>query len=269
MFIAEIGINHNGDLVLAKQLIDMAIKSDCDVVKFQKRNLDLPQYYCSGKRETPWGEVDYMDYKKRIEFGKKEYDAIDKYCEGKIKWTASVWDLESLDFIMQYDIPFIKIPSAKITDLKLLEAIKKTKKPVVMSGGMSSAKEIDDAVEILKGNELTILWCNSSYPAKDKELDLNVIPELKRKYPFVKIGYSGHEEGISACIVAKVLGAEVFERHITLSKSMFGSDQSAIISYDQLYRLVRDIKKVEIWKGSKQLKIYKSEGVVRNKLRKN
>jgi len=268
--IAEIGINHNGDLQLAKNLIDIAYKSGCDVVKFQKRNPNVcvPKTYKNKIRETPWGEMTYLEYKHRIEFGKEEYDEIDKYCKSKsIDWTASVWDLDSLDFLVQYDIPFIKIPSAKITDIDLLNGTKETGIPVVMSLGMSTFTEIDTAVNMFKDTDLTLLWCNSSYPSKDNELDLNVIPKLQNLYPWARIGYSGHEEGISACIIAKVLGAEVFEKHITLSRSMWGTDQAASLVYDQLWRLVRDLKKVDVWKGTDSIKVYDSEKLLIEKLR--
>jgi N-acetylneuraminate synthase len=276
MIIAEIGINHNGELKNAKKLIDMAFLAGCDIVKFQKRNPDIcvPESYKNRIKNTPWGDMSYLEYKHKIEFGKEEYDEIDKYCKSKpIDWTASVWDLESLNFLTQYDIPFIKIPSAKITDIDLLNETRETGIPVVMSLGMSTLAEIDTAVNIitvkLDGNftDLTLLWCNSSYPSTDNELDLNVIPKLKNLYPWARIGYSGHEEGISACLIAKVLGAEVFEKHITLSRSMWGTDQAASLVYDQLWRLVRDLKKVDVWKGTDSIKVYDSEKFLIEKLR--
>jgi len=276
MIIAEIGINHNGELKNAKKLIDMAFLAGCDIVKFQKRNPDIcvPESYKNRIKNTPWGDMSYLEYKHKIEFGKEEYDEIDKYCKSKpIDWTASVWDLESLNFLTQYDIPFIKIPSAKITDIDLLNETRETGIPIVMSLGMSTLAEIDTAVNIitvkLDGNftDLTLLWCNSSYPSKDNELDLNVIPKLKIRYPWARIGYSGHEEGISACLIAKVLGAEVFEKHITLSRSMWGTDQAASLVYDQLWRLVRDLKKVDVWKGTDSIKVYNSEKLLMEKFR--
>jgi len=224
------------------------------------------------EKETPKGNMTYLEYKKMLEFGKEEYDEIDKYCKKVgIKWTASVWDIPSLEFVLQYTIPFIKIPSCKITDFELLEAIKKTKKPVVMSLGMSTPSEIEQAVDVFKKlkKDLVLLWCNSSYPAQDNELDLAVIKKLKEMYPEHTIGYSGHEEGISACIVAKTVGAEVFERHVTLSRCMWGTDQAASLVYDQLWRLVRDLKKVSLWLGSKDIMVYPSEQKVKYKLRSN
>ena len=272
MIIAEIGINHNGEMQIAKNLIDMAFLAGCDIVKFQKRNPDIcvPESYKNRIKNTPWGDMTYLEYKHRIEFGKEEYDEIDKYCKSKpIDWTASVWDLDSIDFLIQYDIPFIKIPSAKITDIDLLNGTRETGIPVVMSLGMSTFAEIDRAVNIFKWDphDLTLLWCNSSYPSKDNELDLNVIPKLKIRYPWARIGYSGHEEGISACLIAKVLGAKVFEKHITLSRSMWGTDQAASLVYDQLWRLVRDLKKVDVWKGTDSIKVYNSEKLLMEKFR--
>jgi N-acetylneuraminate synthase len=272
MIIAEIGINHNGELKNAKKLIDMAFLAGCDIVKFQKRNPDIcvPESYKNRIKITPWGDMSYLEYKHKIEFGKEEYDEIDKYCKSKpIDWTASVWDLESLNFLTQYDIPFIKIPSAKITDIDLLNETRETGIPVVMSLGMSTFTEIDRAVNIFKWDphDLILLWCNSSYPSKDNELDLNVIPKLKNLYPWARIGYSGHEEGISVCLIAKVLGAEVFEKHITLSRSMWGTDQAASLVYDQLWRLVRDLKKVDVWKGTDNIEVYNSEKLLMEKFR--
>ncbi|MDX9802353.1 MAG: N-acetylneuraminate synthase family protein, partial [Spirochaetia bacterium] len=219
---------------------------------------------------VPWRNepTTYLQYKIDMEFSKEEYDKIDAYCRKKdIKWAASVWDLDSLEFLKQYNIPFLKIPSALITNKKLLTACKESGKHVYMSTGMSSEKEIKEAVEIL-GKSLKMLFhCNSSYPAKDNELNLNYISVLKRNYPDVKIGYSGHEEGISACIVAGVLGAEAFERHITISRSNWGTDQGASLVFDQIYRLVRDLNKIDIWLGSAVKEVFSSEISIRNKLR--
>jgi N-acetylneuraminate synthase len=270
--ISEIGINHNGDLNIAKKLIDMAFLAGCDAVKFQKRNPDIcvPESYKNRIKSTPWGDMSYLEYKHKIEFGKKEYDEIDRYCKSKpIDWTASVWDLDSLKFLVQYDIPFIKVPSAKITDINLLNNVRETGIPTVMSLGMSTFKEIDKAVNIFKYTDLILLWCNSSYPTKDNELDLNVIPKLKNLYSWARLGYSGHEEGISACIIARVLGAEVFEKHITLSRSMWGTDQAASLVYDQLWRLVRDLRKVDVWRGSGDIQVYGSEKLLMEKMREN
>jgi len=270
LFIAEIGINHNGDIKIVKEIIDMCVLAKVDYVKFQKRNPDVcvPDKEKFKLKNTPWGEMTYIEYRKKLEFSEKEYDEIDSYCRSKnIKWFASVWDIDSLKFIIKYDVDFIKIPSAKITDYDLLNAVALLKIPVIISTGMSTEKQIDDAVNILNNCDLTIFHCNSSYPADDKELNLKYIVKLKEKYPFTKIGYSGHEEGISACIVAKTLGAEVFERHVTLSRSMWGTDQAASLVYDELYKLVRDLKKVDVWIGDGIKKVYESEKLVMSKLR--
>lgn len=277
-FIAEIGINYaygesrKGFLKNALDLIDMAKTCDVDVVKFQKRNPEkaVPEDQKLKEKIVPWRTeaTTYLQYKKDMEFNKDEYDQIDAYCRKKdIKWTASVWDLDSLEFLKQYNLPFIKIPSALITDEVLLQACKDSNIPVYISSGMSSEEEIDRAVELL-GNSLKVLFhCNSSYPAKDSELNLSYISVLKNKYPNLKIGYSGHEEGISACIVAGVLEAEVFERHITISRSHWGTDQGASLVFDQIYRLIRDLDKIDIWKGSPVKEIFQSELSIRKKLR--
>jgi len=270
MFIAEIGINHNGDLYEAKKLIKMCKDAGVNVVKFQKRTPDLcvPKEKKEEMKHTPWGEMTYLDYKKRIEFEREEYDEIDKYCkELKIQWTASVWDIKSLFFISQYDVPFIKIASACITDTMLLTEINKLRKPVIISIGMSTEEEMANAMEILSDCEVAILHCNSSYPANDDELDLAYIDELKVKHPTRKIGYSGHELGIGACITAKAMGAEIIERHVTLDKNMWGTDQSASLEYDELKEMINIINKVDIWVGKPRLKVYDSEKKVKEKLR--
>lgn len=271
MFIGEIGINHNGDISLAKKLIDMAKRSQVDIVKFQKRDIDtcIPSSIGNQRKETPWGEMSYKEYKQKIEFGKEEYDYIDAYCRKiGIQWSASIWDIPSLEFICQYDIPFIKIPSACITDMELLTKVREKNKPVIISTGMSTEDEINKAVNILKECQLTIMHCNSSYPSDDKELDLFVIQTLKKKYPRYKIGYSGHENGVISTIVAAMIGAQVIERHITLDKEMWGTDQSSSLTESQLAYLVKSFKKIPVWLGDDKIKVYDSEKNVKLKLRK-
>ena len=221
--IAEIGINHNGSLDVAKQLIDVAVVSGCDAVKFQKRNPDVcvPEHQKSVMRDTPWGQMTYLDYKYKVEFEKEEYDEIDRYCKNKgIEWSASPWDLDSLDFLMQYDIPWIKIPSAMITNEELMKASAATGKKVIFSTGMSTYEEIDQAVDWLKGNEVLMLHCNSTYPAPLKDLNLKCIQTLKEKYN-CEVGYSGHEFRLGTSVAAIYLGATCIERHITLISSQF------------------------------------------------
>ena len=278
MFIAEIGINYafgedkSKFLQNAKEMIDMAVMAKCDVVKFQKRTPELcvPEEQKNKPKSVPWRKepTTYLQYKKDIEFEKEEYDEIDRYCKERgIKWTASVWDVNATQFLAQYDVPFVKLPSALITDLELLLKCKDLFKNIIMSTGMSTEKEIRQAVELLQYSNLTIMHCNSSYPAKDEELNLSYIKKLKKDYPGIKIGYSGHEQGMSATLIAKTMGAEVFERHITLSRSNWGTDQSASIVYDQLWRLVRDLKRIDVWIGDGVKKIYDSEVPIRAKLR--
>lgn len=272
IILAEIGINHNGDLNTAKQLIKSAKLSGAGVVKFQKRNPDVcvPEHQKNVIKETPWGKMTYYEYKKQIEFEKFEYDEIDKFCKKlNIQWTASVWDIDSLHFIMHYDVPFIKIASACITDLELLKAINKYKIPATLSIGMSTEKEIKTALNTLDDCPITLLHCNSSYPVAENELDLNVITTLKEKYgdKYV-IGYSGHELGMDACIIAKALGAEVIERHITLDKNMWGSDHKASLEPHELKELVDKLNKVDIMLGSNDIKVYPSEEKIKTKLRR-
>jgi len=287
MFIAEIGINYafgedkSKFLQNAKELIDMAVMAKCDVVKFQKRTPELcvPKEQMNKEKIVPWRKepTTYLQYKKDIEFGKEEYDEINRYCKQRgIKWTASVWDIPSADFLSMYKVPFVKIPSASITDYDLLDACVDLFDKIIFSTGMSTEEEIkmcyNNLIEDVNGTKtlqknITIMHCNSSYPAKDEELNLSYIKKLKEDYPDCKIGYSGHEQGISACIISKVMGAEVFERHITLSRSNWGTDQAASLVFDQLWRLVRDLKKVDTWIGDGVKKVYPSEEPIRDKLR--
>lgn len=271
MFIAEIGINHNGSLDIAKELIKQAKLCGVDVVKFQKRNPDIcvPENQKNIIKDTVFGEMKYIDYKKKIEFGKKEYDEIDKYCkEIGIKWTASIWDIDSLNFIMGYDIPFIKIPSACITDIELLNAINRTGKDVVLSIGMSTMFEIDSAIKTLNNiNNISILQCNSSYPSKNEELDISFIPVLKDIYN-CDVGYSGHEIGYLPTILARAVGASIIERHITLDKTMKGSDHKASLDIAELKECIEKLKEVDIILGKDYKTVYESEKRVKEKLRK-
>jgi N-acetylneuraminate synthase len=266
--IAEIGINHNGDIENAKTLIDVAASAGCNVVKFQKRNIEkaIPLAQREIPRSTPWGIMSYYDYKKKIEFGEKEYNEIDVYCHGKIAWTASVWDNDSLDFISKYDPPFIKIPSALLTNDELLFKAKSLKKPIIASTGMSTLDEIDHAVEVLREADLVLLHCNSSYPAKNTELNLRVINTLENRY-HCPVGYSGHEVGLQTSLAAVVLGACVIERHITLDRAMWGTDQAASLEPQGLQRLVRDIRVIEDSLGDGVKRVYDSEVPIREKLR--
>lgn len=233
--IGEIGINHNGDIQIAKRLIDAAFATGWDAVKFQKRvpEIAVPEDQKNVIRETPWGTMTYLEYKKRIEFGEDEYDLIDKYCKEKpISWSASPWDMPSLDFLLNYDIPFIKIASATLTNDEIIIKAAKSGKPIILSTGMSTIEEMDHAVDLLNNysdGNFIVMHANSSYPAKADELNLEMIKTLKHRYNCL-VGYSGHENNIEPSVVAVALGACVIERHITLDRNMWGTDQAASIS---------------------------------------
>jgi N-acetylneuraminate synthase len=270
IFIGEVGINHNGSLDTAKRIIDMAKICGVEFIKFQKRTPEIciPENVRDRIIETPWGTITYFDYKKRVEFGIEEFKEIDRYCKEKnIIWFVSVWDIPSVDFMEKFDTSCYKIPSAKLTDRKLLEKLKSTGKPLILSTGMSTQDEIDKAVSILNNTELFIMHCNSSYPSKDEELNLNCIKTLIKKYPQHIIGYSGHEEGISPSLVAALLGAKLIERHITIDRAMWGTDQSASIEFSGLRRLVRDLNLIDKWLGDGIIRLYESEIPVKKKLR--
>lgn len=270
-FIFEVGINHNGDLQLAKKLIDAAFACNWDCVKFQKRNPDVcvPENQKNVMRDTPWGRMTYLEYKRRMELGDKEYHYIDNYCREKpISWTASVWDLDSLHYITQYDIPFIKIPSAMITNLKLIEEAAKTGIPVVISTGMSTIEEIDKAVNIIKkqGVEPVLMHTNSSYPTPRNELNLNLIPFLKKRYGCV-IGYSGHEYDLEPTVVAAAVGAEIIERHVTMSHDLWGTDHKSSLEVHAADMLRKRIMDIKTMLGSDRKEITKSEIPIREKLK--
>ena len=279
--IAEIGINHNGDLKIVKKLIDIAVFAGCDTVKFQKRNPDVcvPEQQKRVMRDTPWGEMTYLEYKHKIEFGQKEYDEIDSYCMDKgIDWTVSVWDLDSVEFMSSYEVPFIKIPSALLTDYELIGECSKRFKKLVLSTGMSTIDEIDKAVKSMGsevGNydshmrqcEFALLHCNSTYPAPVDELNLSCIRTLKKRYG-CEVGYSGHEYGLTTTISSLCFGATIIERHITLDKSMWGTDHMASVEPHGLLKLVRGIRELEKAIGDGVKVVTKGEKYIRDKLRK-
>jgi N-acetylneuraminate synthase len=267
--IAEIGINHNGSMETTKRLIDVAAVAGCDYVKFQKRTPDLcvPEHQKSKIRETPWGSIPYIEYKKKIEFEKEEYDKISAYCKDKgIEWFASVWDLPSVDFMAQYTT-IGKIPSALINDNELLSYARKNFKTLLISTGMSTEEEVVEAVRV--GNPDVIFHTNSSYPSNIEELNLNYISHLKELYPNKQIGYSGHEFGLITTFATIPMGAEWIERHITLDRTMWGSDQMASVEPHGLIKLVKGIRDIEKSLGSKgPRRLLKSELKKRNSLRK-
>jgi len=268
--IAEIGINHNGDIEIAKQLMDVAVETGCDAVKFQKRTPEIcvPEEQKSIPRETPWGSMTYFEYKKRIEFEQKEFEQIDAYAKKiGIDWFASPWDVPSVDFLEGFDVPCQKIASACLTDSELLTAINKTKTTTILSTGMSSMQEIDKAVSLLNDVPLAIAQATSTYPAEASELNLRAIQTFAEKYQ-VPVGYSGHERGLQVTIAAVALGATFIERHITLDRSMWGTDHSASLEPEGLKKLVRDIRIIELALGDGKKKVYDSEIPIRAKLRR-
>jgi len=270
--IAEIGINHNGDLQIAKKLIDATWATGWDCAKFQKRTPDIcvPENQKKVMKQTPWGEMTYLDYKHKIEFQKNEYDYIDKYAKEKpLAWSASAWDLPSLEFLMQYDIPFIKIPSAKITDKELVEQAAKAGRPVFISSGMSIMEEVDCAVNIIEkylSKNYVLFHCNSTYPAKPDELNIKTISTLKERYNCL-VGYSGHEYDITPATLAPVFGACVIERHVTLDHDMWGTDQAASIEVRGMDFLAKRINSVKTIVGDGIKTIYAGEKEIREKLR--
>lgn len=269
--IAEIGINHNGSINIAKKLIDLAKDNGFDAVKFQKRNPDIttPNSEKEKLRSTPWGEMTYLNYKKKIEFNIPQYDQISKYCKKrKIEWFVSCWDIGSLKQMKKYNLKYNKVASAMITNYELLDAISKTKKHTFISTGMSSFKDIDKAVRIFKKNKckFTLLHCVSTYPAKISDLNLNCIKTLKKKYK-CPVGYSGHESSVSPSIVATLLGAEVIERHITLDRSMWGTDQAASLSVEGIRNLNDVLTKIPKMMGNGVKKIISEEKQIAKKLR--
>ncbi|MFO8036885.1 MAG: N-acetylneuraminate synthase family protein [Anaerolineales bacterium] len=268
--IAEIGINHNGDVGIAKQLVDAAAEAGCDAVKFQKRTPELcvPEEQRDKMRHTPWGYIDYMEYRGKVEFGLDEYEEIADYCQSKdIDWFASSWDQPSVDFMEQFDPIAHKVPSALLTDSALLEKLREQGRPIILSTGMSEMEQIKAAVDLLGTENLVIAHCTSTYPCPPKQLNLRMIQTLRDMYP-CPIGYSGHEVGLPTTVAAVTLGAGLVERHITLDRAMWGSDQAASVEPGGMRRLVKYIRVVEEALGDGVKTVYESELPSLEKLRR-
>jgi len=268
--VAEIGINHNGSVDIAKALIEAAAKNGVDAVKFQKRTPELcvPLDQQNHMRETPWGYITYLDYRYKVEFGVNEYREIDRHCKQlNIPWFASVWDEPSVDFLKQFDPPCIKIPSASLTDKSLLQHARQTGKPVILSTGMSTMSEIREAVNVLGDKNLLITHATSTYPCDPSELNLKMIRTLIDTFA-CPIGYSGHEVGLIPTVVAVSMGACLVERHITLDRAMWGSDQAASVEPGGLERLVKYIRVTEQSLGDGVKRVYESEMSSLRKLRR-
>ncbi len=269
--IAEIGINHNGSVDLAKRMIAGASAAGVDAVKFQKRTPELcvPKDQWNIERDTPWGRMTYIDYRYKVEFGKEEYDEIDNFCRSHgIAWLASCWDEPSVEFIRQYDVPFFKVPSACLTDHELIAKTQSTGKPLMISTGMSTMEEIEATINLAGFDGLMVAHATSTYPCKVSELNLNVIKTYREKYPNTPIGYSGHEVGLSPTWAAVTLGANFVERHITLDRAMWGTDQAASVEIGGFIRLVQNIRDIEQALGDGIKRVYESEIPSRNKLRR-
>jgi N-acetylneuraminate synthase len=267
--VAEIGINHNGDLNLAKKMIAAAAEAGVDAVKFQKRTPEIcvPKEQRGQMRETPWGYISYLEYREKVEFSREQYQEIDRYCrESGITWFASVWDEPSVDFLEPFTPSCYKIPSASLTNHTLLKHLRKTGRPLILSTGMSTMDEINAAVDLLGTDNLCITHATSAYPCEPEELNLKMIQTLKDKFP-CPVGYSGHEVGLIPSVVAVSLGANLVERHITLDRALWGTDQAASVEPGGFERLVKYIRVTEQAMGDGVKRVYDSEIPSLKKLR--
>jgi N-acetylneuraminate synthase len=271
IIVAEIGINHNGSLAMAKNLIALASNYGAQYVKFQKRNPEVcvPESEKHKRSNTVFGPMEYIEYKRKIEFWKKEYDEIDAYCKKlNIEWFASVWDTDSVRFLDDYLLPFLKVPSACITDTRLLESIKKTDSGVILSTGMSTEKQIDEAFKILGDKIKYLLHTTSSYPTPNEEMNMNKILTLQNRYGNrCKIGFSNHCIDVIYLVQAYVMGAELLEFHITLDRNLPGTDQYASIGPTGFDRIIKHIKNINVGWGTGKMEVQPSEEPICNKLR--
>ena len=271
LVIAEIGINHNGSLDMARKLIDGAYVAGAEAVKFQKRTPELcvPKEQRNLERDTPWGRIPYIEYRRRMEFGEAEYTAIDRHCrERGILWFASCWDEAAVDFVERFEPPCYKIASASLTDHDLLRQVRSTGRPVMLSTGMSTAAEIDEAVNLLGRRDLLIAHSTSTYPCPPGDLNLRMIETLRQLYPECPVGYSGHETGLAPTWAAVALGATFVERHITLDRALWGSDQAASVEIGGFLRLVANIRDIEKSLGDGVKRVYEGELAAIAKLRR-
>lgn len=269
--IAEIGINHNGSVEIAKKIIDGAKYAGCDAVKFQKRTPEIcvPKDQWNIERDTPWGRISYIEYRHKMEFNEKQFEEIIDYCSKKdILWFASCWDEEAVEFIQKFNPDLYKISSASLTDDELLLKHQELDKPVIASTGMSTIEEIENAVEVFGTKNLMLAHSTSSYPCKNSELNLRMIQTLKNKFPGIPIGYSGHEVGLAPTWAAVALGASFVERHITLDRAMWGTDQAASVEIVGMQKLVSNIRDIEMSLGDGIKKVYESEMNNLKKLRR-
>ena len=268
--IGEIGLNHNGSIEIAKQLIDVAFDAGAQAVKFQKRTPEIatPQHMRDVPRETPWGTMSYLEYRYRVEFEEEQYTEIASYSASKgLAWFASPWDVPSVDFLEKMNVPAFKIASASVTDLEMLTAIRETGKPTILSTGMSTIEQIDRAVETLGTENLHLMHATSTYPLPPEEANLRTIQTLKDRYG-VPIGYSGHEPGLQISIAAVALGATSLERHITLDRAMWGSDHSASLEPKGFKNLIRDVRIIEQALGDGVKRVFPGELAPLSKLRR-
>ena len=269
--IAEIGLNHNGDVDLAKRLIDVAAKAGADAVKFQKRTPEIstPEHMRDVPRETPWGTMSYLDYRRRVEFGRDEYIAIGDHATMLgLDWFASPWDVPSVDFLEDLNVVAHKVASASLTDTELLVALRETGKPIILSTGMSTIEQIDRALATLGTDRVGLMHATSTYPLEPEEANLRAIATLRDRYPGVPVGYSGHERGLQISLAAVAIGAVAVERHITLDRTMWGSDHAASLEPTGLEHLVRDIRVIEMALGDGVKRVFDSERAPMAKLRR-
>lgn len=269
--IAEIGLNHNGDVEIAKRLIDVAANAGADAVKFQKRTPEIstPEHMRDVPRETPWGTMTYLEYRRRVEFGYDEYVEVGDYALLRgLDWFASPWDVPSVAFLEELGVSAHKVASACLTDLELLAALRDTGKPIILSTGMSTMEQIDAAIDIVGTDQLVLMHATSTYPMEPDEANLRMIPVLRDRYPGVPVGYSGHERGLQISLAAVALGAVAVERHITLDRTMWGSDHAASLEPTGLQHLVRDIRVIESSLGDGVKRVFPSELAPMAKLRR-
>ncbi|WP_426170492.1 N-acetylneuraminate synthase family protein [Microbacterium sp. DWRC1-3] len=269
--IAEIGLNHNGDVDIAKKLIDVAARAGADAVKFQKRTPEIstPEHMRDVPRETPWGVMSYLDYRRRVEFGRDEYVEIGDHATMLgLDWFASPWDVPSVAFLEDLGVVAHKVASASLTDTELLVALRETGKPVILSTGMSTIEQIDRALDTLGTDRVVLMHATSTYPLEPEEANLRVITTLRDRYPGVPVGYSGHERGLQISLAAVAIGAVAVERHITLDRTMWGSDHAASLEPTGLEHLVRDIRVIERATGDGVKRVFDSERAPMAKLRR-